>query len=60
MNTLPRPEKTRTYRDQFFHKGESGQWRELLTEDDLTLYRRVMDERLEPELAHWLEHGRLG
>lgn len=45
---------------QFFHKGESGQWRELLTEDDLALYRRVMDERLEPDLAHWLEHGRLG
>lgn len=45
---------------QFFHKGESGQWRELLTEDDLARYRRVMDERLEPELTHWLEHGRLG
>lgn len=45
---------------QFFHKGESGQWQELLDADDLVLYRRVMDERLEPELAHWLEHGRLG
>ncbi len=46
--------------DKFFNKGESGQWRALLTDDDLALYRRVMNERLEPELAHWLEHGRLG
>ena len=46
--------------DRFFHKGESGQWRELLTDDDLALYRRVLNERLAPELAHWLEHGRLG
>lgn len=46
--------------DRFFHKGESGQWREWLTDDDLALYRQVLGERLEPELAHWLEHGRLG
>lgn len=46
--------------NRFFHKGESGQWQELLDAEDLALYRRVMTERLEPELAHWLEHGRLG
>lgn len=45
---------------QFFNKGTSGQWRELLTEDDLALYRQVVAERLDPELADWLEHGRLG
>lgn len=45
---------------EFFHRGESGQWRELLSEEDLALYREILAERVEPELAHWLEHGRLG
>lgn len=43
----------------FFNKGESGQWRDVLGEQELDLYRRVMDDRLEPELADWLEKGRL-
>lgn len=45
---------------RFFHKGTSGQWQDILTDDDLALYRQIMAERLDPELAHWLEHGRLG
>jgi len=45
--------------NQFFNKGESGQWRDILGEEELTLYRQVMDEKIEPELAAWLENGRL-
>ncbi len=41
----------------FFNKGEHAQWRGILGEEELALYRKIMDERLEPELAHWLEHG---
>lgn len=41
----------------FFNKGEHGQWRGILGEEEIALYRQVMNERLEPELAHWLEHG---
>lgn len=45
---------------RFFNKGASGQWRDVLSADDLALYRQVVAERLDPQLAHWLEHGRLG
>ncbi|MCK9993494.1 MAG: aryl sulfotransferase [Alphaproteobacteria bacterium] len=41
----------------FFNKGEHGQWRGILGDEELALYRGIMNERLEPELAHWLEHG---
>lgn len=43
---------------RFFHKGASGQWRGVLGEQELVLYRQAMAERLAPELASWLEHGR--
>ncbi len=44
---------------QFFNKGTSGQWRDILGEGELALYHKVMSERLEPDLANWLENGRL-
>lgn len=44
---------------QFFNKGSSGQWRDILGEQELSIYRQVMTERLEPELASWLEKGHL-
>ncbi len=44
---------------QFFNKGSSGQWRDILGEEELSVYQQVMAERLEPELASWLESGRL-
>jgi len=46
--------------NQFFNKGESGQWRDILGEKELDLYQQVMSEKIEPELANWLENGRLG
>ncbi|MFZ5932109.1 MAG: sulfotransferase domain-containing protein [Pseudomonadota bacterium] len=42
---------------RFFNKGAQGQWQGVLDEADLQLYRRMMRERLTPELAHWLEQG---
>ncbi len=42
---------------RFFNKGSHGQWRGVLGEAELALYRQVMNGRLEPELAHWLENG---
>ena len=44
---------------QFFNKGKSGQWRDILGAEELALYQQVMSEKLEPELASWLEKGRL-
>ncbi|HAD26655.1 MAG TPA: sulfotransferase [Alphaproteobacteria bacterium] len=44
----------------FFNKGKSGQWADLLGDEALAAYQGEMQARLEPELAHWLEHGRLG
>jgi hypothetical protein len=45
---------------RFFNKGSNGQWSEFLSDAELALYREAMSERLEPELAEWLEKGRLG
>jgi aryl sulfotransferase len=42
---------------RFFNKGTSGQWRDVLDEDDLMIYQDVLEKRLEPELAKWLQDG---
>lgn len=41
----------------FFHKGGSGNWRGVLTDEDLALYAQTRDKVLEPECARWLEEG---
>jgi hypothetical protein len=40
----------------FFHSGTSGQWRELLDEDDLVRYEARVRELVDPDLAAWV-HG---
>lgn len=45
--------------DSFFKKGINGQWQEILGDEELALYHQVMAEKLEPDLANWLENGRL-
>lgn len=42
---------------QFFHKGESGQWRELLDDDDLARYRRRVESLTTFEVAAWLHRA---
>ncbi len=44
----------------FFHKGENGRWRGVLTDDDIAAYEARVRERLEPDCAAWLQAGRLG
>ena len=43
--------------ETFINKGTNGRWKDLLTEDDLDLYRRAMDRTLPPNCAKWLESG---
>lgn len=43
---------------RFFNKGTNGQWRGILTDDDLALYEAKVREKLSPNLAVWLEGGR--
>lgn len=45
--------------DAFLHKGTNARWRGVLTEADLADYRAALGSRLTPDLAAWLEHGRL-
>ena len=41
----------------FFHHGKSGQWRGLLTDDDLAHYEARVHELAPPDLAEWIQHG---
>lgn len=43
--------------DQFFHRGEGGGWREVLTPDDIAKYERCLRENLPPDCARWLTYG---
>jgi aryl sulfotransferase len=41
----------------FFHTGTSGQWRDLITADDLARYEKRIHELCDPDLAYWLHNG---
>ena len=43
---------------RFFNKGVDGRWRDVLTDDDLTLYEARVSQCLSPGLAAWLHGGR--
>jgi hypothetical protein len=45
---------------EFFRKARHGEWRDVLSAENLALYERVANERLEPELKRWLEDGAAG
>jgi aryl sulfotransferase len=44
----------------FFHRGTSGQWREVFTDGDLCRYQDRVAELASAELAAWAHHGWLG
>jgi len=44
--------------DRFLFKGSNGRWRDVMTADDLALYGKAA-RRFTPELARWIENGRL-
>ena len=43
--------------DGFLHRGTSGQWREVFTDDDLAHYDERIGELAPPELVRWLHEG---
>jgi aryl sulfotransferase len=46
--------------DTFLHKGMNGRWRDVFNPEDLALYDEKVKEEFSPELAQWIESGRLG
>lgn len=42
---------------QFFHKGTSGQWHDVLSEGNLALYDATKVDRMGPLLTEWMEQG---
>ena len=56
--TVPRNADGSHWRDdeRFFHRGRSGQWRDLLDDVDLRRYRARVADLVAPELAAWVHH----
>jgi aryl sulfotransferase len=46
--------------DRFMNKGQSGRWRQSLTEADAARYQAIVREAATPGLGAWLERGRRG
>jgi aryl sulfotransferase len=46
-------------RKEFFHRGTSGQWRELLGPDDLRRYQERVQKLADPELVDWVHGGKI-
>jgi len=42
---------------KFFNRGISGQWKDVLSEENLALYETVKAKRLEPTLRDWIDRG---
>jgi len=41
----------------FMNKGTNGRWRDVLSEDDLALYKAAAAREMPADCAHWLENG---
>ncbi len=46
-----------TDNQRFFHRGTSGQWRDLLDAPDLERYERRLHELAEPDSSTWAHEG---
>jgi len=42
---------------EFFNKGRQGQWRDVLGERELAVYREAMAKALPPDAVAWVENG---
>jgi hypothetical protein len=45
---------------KFFRKGQSGRWRDIVSDEDQPRYDARVAELVDPELAQWAHHGWLG
>ena len=45
--------------NRFFNKGTNGRWRDVFSKADLARYEEKVKTDFSPELARWVEHGRL-
>jgi len=45
--------------DTFLHKGINDRWRDVFNQEDLDAYDTKVKEEFSPELARWIECGRL-
>lgn len=54
------PEGTEHFKDaqEFFRSGSSGQWRDLMTPEDLDAYAQLLSNRFPPDLVAWVTNGR--
>lgn len=43
--------------ESFLHKGTSGQWRDVFSEDDLERYDKRLQALAPTDFRHWLHHG---
>lgn len=43
--------------DTFINKGTNGRWKDVLSEEELQMYRDAMTRTLDPDCARWLENG---
>ena len=41
----------------FFHKGTNARWRDVLSDEELTLYDAACERAVTPECRDWLENG---
>lgn len=57
--TVPGVEPTTTWRDpaRFFHKGTSGQWRQLLNDADVARYAERVRSLGPPDLVSWVHRA---
>jgi aryl sulfotransferase len=44
---------------RFLHKGTNGRWQNLFAAEDLARYDAQVKANFAPELARWVEHGRI-
>jgi aryl sulfotransferase len=44
---------------RFLNKGTNGRWKDFLTPEDLARYDALIARKLPPDMARWVEHGRL-
>jgi hypothetical protein len=43
--------------NRFFHRGTSGQWRDVIGADELPRYAARVEELADPELSNWVHRG---